>query len=64
MMEDKLVLDKHKYLKIRLYQQLRRFYLSEDLLKAEKETTNTSIKQNVIETIINKAGDGVRWYLG
>jgi hypothetical protein len=59
MLEDKFMLNKHRYLKMRLEQQMKRQQLNEDLLKVEKEAADIAVKQLVLESIMNRVNNNV-----
>ncbi len=53
------MLNKHRYLKMRLEQQMKRQQLNEDLLKVEKEAADIAVKQLVLESIMNRVNNNV-----
>lgn len=47
-MLEKYQLNQGKYLRVRLEQQMKKFQLSQDLQRVEKEATDITIKQSVL----------------
>lgn len=58
-MEDKYTLNKNRYLKMRLEQQMKRQQLNADLQKVEKEAADIAVKQQVLESIMNRVGGNI-----
>lgn len=58
------MVNRNKYLKMRLDQQIRKHQLNEDLQKVEKETNDISIKQMILEALLNKSGTDQKYLSG